>query len=100
MCPVRKTQGCSTGVAVWPMPRYRQGLQQGACCQSGVARMPAMEVRPSVAEPLQAQTALIAGEEAAQKQANLSQQEAALQKLVDLQAADEIVTTRCSPSFT
>ena len=36
-----------------------------------------------------------AGHEVYQKQASIHQQEAALQKLVDLQAADEIVTTRC-----
>ena len=38
-----------------------------------------------------------AGEEVHQQQASINQQEAALQKLVDLQAADEIVTTRYVP---
>ena len=41
-----------------------------------------------------------AGEEVHQQQASINQQEAALQKLVDLQAADEIVTTRYVPWIT
>ena len=40
-----------------------------------------------------------AGEEVHQQQASIHQQEAALQKLVDLQAADEIVTTRYVPTY-
>ena len=40
-------------------------------------------------------TCVCVGHTAYQQQASINEQSAALQKLVDLQAADEIVTTRC-----
>ena len=66
----------------------KEDAEQSACpptCAGGLADAGGQQSQRAVA-----------GHSAYQQQASINEQSAALQKLVDLQAADEIVTTRCA----
>ena len=80
-----------------PYTMHRAASLQLHCrlCKPGTCRLKMLSLGIQLC-PLLFSLAAAAGHTAYQQQASVNERSAALQKLVDLQAADEIVTTRCA----